>query len=180
MPKAASARRYAQAVFQIALERDELDTWADDLSFLAEAHASSEFAGFLDAPQVPASQKVAVVRSALGDSLRPLAVNLLCLLATRDLAHVLPEVADQYGRMVDEHRGVARAEVVSAVALDDGQRGRVAALLEEIVGKETRLTVQVEPAILGGLVARVGDRVINGSTRTKLETLRRELVEGRS
>ena len=78
--------------------------------------------------------------------------------------------------MLDAHRGIERAEITSAVALSDEQQTRVENLLKEMVGKEIVLTVRIDPQILGGIVARVGDRVIDGSTRTKLEGLRRELV----
>jgi F-type H+-transporting ATPase subunit delta len=177
MAIAASARRYAQAVFQIALEKDELDGWLDDLSVLVQAVENEEFTEFLDAPQVPAARKVSVVKEALGDSVGPLALNLVSLLASRNVAHIMPGVVEQYQRLLDAHRGVERAEVVSAVPLDDQQKGSIAALLEKIVGKEVQLVSRVEPSTLGGFVARAGDRVIDSSVRTKLDRMRREFGE---
>jgi F-type H+-transporting ATPase subunit delta len=180
MPRAASARRYAQAVYQLAVEADELDVWLEDLSLLVRALESEEFSRFLDAPQASAAQKTEVARQAMGQSVGPLAVNLLALLSSRNLAHLVPEIADQYEVLLDNHRGIERAEVVSAVPLDDGQRRRVEDLLRGVAGRDVRMTERVDPAILGGLVARVGDRVIDGSTRTKLSTMRRDLVDRRS
>ena len=177
MPKGASARRYAQAVFQIATEKDELEGWLGDLLVLARTLEDRDFAEFLDAPHVPLSQKIEVIRSALGDTVGPLALNLMSLLASRNIAQVMPGIVEQYQRLLDVHNGIERAEVVSAVPLDDAQRQQAAELLRDIVGKEIRLTSRVEPRILGGLVARVGDRVLDGSTATKLEAMRRELVE---
>jgi F-type H+-transporting ATPase subunit delta len=78
---------------------------------------------------------------------------------------------------MDTHRGIERAELVSAVALSAEQQSKVEAMLKEMVGKDISLTVRVDPTILGGIVAKVGDRVIDGSTRSKLEGLRRELVQ---
>ena len=177
MPRSASARRYAQAVFQIALERDELDAWMDDLTLLAHSLDERELAGYLDAPQVAVDRKIDVIRITLGDSAAPLAVNLLCLLASRGITTLTAEIADQYQRMVDAHRGVERAEVVSAVPLDQRQRRRVTEMLEGVVGREVQVDVRVDPGIGGGLMARVGDRLLDGSTKTKIEEMRRELVE---
>ena len=179
MPKAVSAKRYAQAVFEIALEGGELDGWLDDLMLLAQVAENPEFSGILDAAQVSASRKMSVIRDVLGESVGPLALNLISLLAARNLAHTVPGVASQYQQLLDAHRGIERAEVVSAVPLDDAQQQRVQDLLEGMIGNEIRLTSRVEPEILGGLVIRVGDRVLDGSTRTKLNAMRRGLVEQR-
>ena len=177
MPKPASARRYAQAVFQIGLEHDSLDQWYGDLSTMATAVDESELGVFLDAPQVSVERKVEVISDALGDSVSPLAANLLALLASRGIASILTGVVESYQSMLDDHRGIERAEVVSSVPLDDEQRRRVSGLLEGMVGKQVRLVSRVEPSILGGFVARVGDRVIDGSARTRLNQMRRRIVE---
>ena len=178
MPRPASAIRYAQAVFQIAIAKDALDQWMDDLSLMARALESPEFAEFLDAPQVPLGEKVEVIKNTVGGSVDPLAVNLISLLASRSNARIVPGVTEQYQRLLDGHRGIEHAEVVTAVPMDDARRQRVSELLQDIVGKEVRMTSRVEPEILGGMIARVGDRVIDGSTRTKLQAMRRELVDG--
>ena len=175
----ASARRYAQAVFLIALQKDELDGWLDDLAVLAQALENRELAELLDAPQVPMASKQEVLNNALADAVGPLAINLMSLLASRNLSGLVPDVVDQYQFLLDAHRGIEQAEVVSAVPLADEERRGVEALLREMVGKEIRLTSRVDPGILGGLVARVGDRVIDGSTATRLRDLRRDLVEQR-
>ena len=177
MPTAASARRYAQAVFQIALDQDELDRWLEDMTLLSQALESRELAEFLDAPQVSVERKVGLIRETIGDTVAPLALNLLSLLASRSIAHLLTGVLDQYQRLLDAHRGIDQAEIVSAIPLDDQQRQRIIEVLKGITGNEVRLTSRVEPQILGGFVARVGDRVIDGSTRSKIGVMRRELVE---
>ena len=178
MARGASARRYAQAVFAIALDQGEPDRWLDDLALLADAMANEEFATFVDAPQLTLSQKTDLISEALGDSVSGLARNLISLLASRNSARLLPSITESYQEMLDEHNGVERAEIVSAVALSDEQQARIEATLTGIVGKEITATSRVEPQILGGFVARVGDKVIDGSTRTRLDELRRELVHG--
>lgn len=178
MARGASARRYAQAVFAIALDRGEQDRWLDDLALLADAMANEEFAAFLDAPQLTLSQKTDLIGETLGDSVSGLARNLISLLASRNSARLLPSVTESYQEMLDAYNGVERAEIVSAVSLSDEQQGRIEMMLKDIVGKDITSTSRVEPQILGGFVARVGDKVIDGSARTRLDELRRELIQG--
>ncbi|MCH8206993.1 MAG: ATP synthase F1 subunit delta [Chloroflexi bacterium] len=180
MPRPGSARRYAQAVFGLAIERSELDAWLEDLAYLARTLESEQFGEYLDSPQVSEERKAELIENTLSDRVSRLARNLLSLLASRSMTHILPGIVDQYQRLLDSHRGIERAEVSSAVPLDDGQRARVVELLKAIAGKEVRLIFHVEPQLLGGFVARVGDRVIDGSTSGRLRQLRRELVERRS
>ena len=175
----ASAIRYAKAVFQLAVERDELEVWLEDLTQLADSVTDEEFIRVLSAPRVPSSQKEGVIREALGSMVSPLALNLMFLLTSRGATHSLPEIADRYQEMLDAHRGVERAEVVSAVPLSDAQRDGVADMLARTSGREIRLTARVDPEILGGMVIRVGDRVMDGSARTRLESMRRDMAPRR-
>ena len=177
MPRAASPRRYAQAVFQIAAESGRFDAWADDLRTVATALENKELAGLLDSPQVPASAKVEAVRAVLGDAVDPLAANLLALLATRNLANLVPGILETFEALVDRHNGIERAEVIAAVPLDQQQQEAIEAVLVKLVDKDIRMSTGVDPAILGGLVARVGDRVIDGSLRTRLQGMRRTVVD---
>ena len=177
MPKAASGRRYAQAVFQIAMERGELDSWLDDLTLLARALENSELSDLLDAPQISASRKREIIRDTLGQTVGPLALNVLSLLASRNIASTMPSVVSYYERLLDASRGVERAEVISAVPLDDRQLGQVVELLKVVANKEIRLAARTDSEIIGGIITKVGDRVIDGSVRTRLESMKRALVE---
>ena len=180
MPRLGSARRYAQAVFELASERSEHDTWLDDLSYLALTLESAQFGEFLDSPQASEDRKAELIGNTLGDRVSPLARNLISLLAARSMTSLLPGIVDHYQRLLDAHRGIEQGEVVSAVPLGDDQRAKLEELLKGIVGKEVRLSTRVEPGIIGGFVARVGDRVIDGSTSGRLQKLRRDLVGRRS
>ena len=179
MPAGASARRYAQAVFEIAVENDTLERWLDDLTLLADSITNREFAQTLSAPRIALSQKERLIREALGDSVEPLALNLMCLLASRGSVQTLPGIADRFQEMLDAHRGIERAEVVSAVALSDERREQVTRTLAEMSGKDVRLTARIDPEILGGLIVRIGDQVMDGSARSRLQNMRRELAERR-
>lgn len=179
MPAAASARRYAQAVFEIASESGELERWLDDLTLMADSITNEEFRQTLSAPRISMAQKEALIRESLGSSVGPLALNLMALLASRGLVHMLPGIADVFQGMLDAHQGIERAEVVSAVSLTDDQQQHVARMLNDLSGKDVRLTTRIDPEILGGLVIRVGDKVMDGSARTRLQNMRREIAQRR-
>ena len=221
MPAGASARRYAQAAFEIAVERDDAEGWLADLELLAESTANEDFMRTLSAPRIPFARKQALIQEAFGflpvqrrrmdafwtderrkesakpgfwtDELREeyrrigrgdysvgvLGINLMLLLASRNLVHLLPAIADRFQELLDAHNGVSRAEAVSAVPLDDRQRRSVERALADVYGGEIRLTSRVDPEILGGMVIRIGDKVLDGSARTRLQNMRRELAQRR-
>ena len=179
MPRAASARRYAQAVFELALENRELEKWFDDLTLLSDSVSNQEFLDFLSQPRVTSEEKIRVVRDALGDLVEPLALNLMSLLATKNIAHILPGITDQYQELLDAQQGIERAEAVTAIPLDDDVQRRITEMLSAMSGRDVRLTTRVDAEILGGMIIRIGDRVMDGSTRSRLRAMRRELAERR-
>lgn len=177
MSATVSSRRYAQAVFEIAREKNELDGWLDDLTALASSLRNPEFSELLNAPQVSVSQKTGLIENTLGGAVGELASNLMCLLASRNIVYVLPDIVEQYQRLLDAHRGIERADVVSAVPLGDSQRKKILELLEGLVRKDVRAVWQEDTQIIGGFVARVGDHLMDGSTRTKLRQMERDLAD---
>ena len=179
MPRAASARRYAQAVFELALENRELEKWFDDLTLLSDSVSNQEFLDFLSQPRVTSEEKIRVVRDALGDLVEPLALNLMSLLATKNIAHILPGITDRYQELLDAQQGIELAEAVTAIPLDDDEERRITEMLSAMSGRDVRLTTRVDAEILGGMIVRIGDRVMDGSTRSRLRAMRRELAERR-
>jgi F-type H+-transporting ATPase subunit delta len=176
MPRRLSARRYAQALFQLALEKDEIELWRRELEVLGEAIQQEELVLFLNMPKVLLDQKMAVIKGAFPD-LNPLAHNLLGLLISRRVVETLPSIREEYGVLLDRHQGLERAQVVSAVPLEEDHKNRLALYLKDLIGKEVVLTATVDPGVVAGLVARVGDRLIDGSVRTRLQDMRRSLAE---
>ena len=176
MPGKPSAKRYALALYQLAQEKGEVERWQTDLQALDEALQEREYAAFLGMPKIRLSQKMSVIREAL-PSIDPLVHNLLGILVSRGMVDALPSVREEYSKMVDQQHGREQAHVISAVPLEAGHRDRLARYLGELVGKEIDLTATVDASIVAGLVARVGDRLIDGSARTRLQDLKKSLAE---
>jgi F-type H+-transporting ATPase subunit delta len=174
----ATARRYAEAAFELALERGELDRWAEDLRALAEALAEPQVLAFLASAKVPEHEKERVLEQALA-GIGPLALNLVRLLLGRGRLGLAPQISAAFEERLNEHRGVARAFVTTAVPLDVARQEAIASGLGELTGKQVIVEAEEDPTIIGGLVARIGDRLIDGSTRAKLSALKRELEGSR-
>jgi F-type H+-transporting ATPase subunit delta len=177
MAKKANARRYAQAVFEIALEKKELERWQADLQKVVSAIGDSEFFAALESPKIKLEDKTRFLKQRLG-AVNPLALNLVSLLITRSSIGIIGEVAAEYKRWLDDYHGVKAADVVTAVSIDDKEKNKLAAQLGELVQAKVEVTSQVDPAILGGVVVRVGGKLLDGSTRSKLTVLKKELVGG--
>jgi F-type H+-transporting ATPase subunit delta len=171
----AAARRHAQAAFQIALERGELDVWREDLGRLAEAVQDPGLFAFLESPRVHLEDKAKVLGRVL-DKLNPLVMNMALLLVSRGRLALVPETVTEYGRLVDEHQGIAHAEVATAVPLDSKQEAKLTRRLGDLVGKDIMLATEVEPSLVGGLTARVGDKLIDGSIKSRFSALRGSLI----
>ena len=171
---APKSRRYAQAAFEIASDSDTLDEWAADLDSLAIALGDEDFAALLDAPQVPMAVKTDGIDKVLAD-VGEQARNLAKLLVTHRASQVAPAIRDDFRSMLDSQRGIARAEIATATPVDDALRSEIVTRLSALVKQEIRATFREDPEILGGMVARVGDRLVDGSVRSKLQSLRQTL-----
>jgi F-type H+-transporting ATPase subunit delta len=170
------ARRYAEAVFDLASEGSSYDQWQADLNDLAAVVSDRQVIGILENAKTPMSRRMGLLDQALAQ-LSPMARNLTRLLLQRGRLAVLPEIAAMYGEMLDMHRGVVRAEVTTAVPLTDEDRQAVVDRLRALTGAvDIRLQSEVDPRIIGGVVLRVGDRLIDGSTRSRLVQLKRQLA----
>ena len=174
MAHRSSARRYAQAVFHIAQERDQLDIWARDLGLMSQALQNEEFRAFLEHAKVSLETKIRAISEVFRGT-DSLVQEFLSLLVSKGLAELAPEVEREYQKLLDGLQGREHVEVYSAVPLVAQEKERVASFLKDLVQKEVVLDTQLDPSILGGLVFRVGDKLLDGSTRTRLQEFRKRL-----
>jgi len=169
-----AAKRYAQAAFAVALEQGNPDHWLGDLDALSELVAQSEAAAVLQSDRVPEAEKDILLKAALPD-VAPAALNLARLLVAKRRIRLAGQVREEFGSLLDAHEGRARATVTTAVPLSGEQKAGIADRLGAITGKTVSVEEVVDPNIVGGLVARVGDTLIDGSTRSRLIALKKSL-----
>ena len=172
-----SAKRYAQAAFDIAQASDSIQEWDEQLSMLAQASNIPEFASLMQAPEIKPEERSKTLESvipSLSDGTR----NLLMLIAKRGAVKVLPQVYSRFQELSDGAQGVVRVQVTSAIELTGVDQKRITEQLATSLGKEVKITTAVKPELLGGLVIRVGDRVIDGSAQQRLQALKGTLARG--
>jgi len=170
------ARRYARAL--LASVGDEFARAHADLSaIVGSLRGAPEVLEFFANPTVSRKRKAEVVEKLIeAGKPHPLVANFLRVLAARNRLSYLEDIARVFDELVDERLGRVKAEVVSPAPLQADQAERIREALARATGKQVELSTRVDPAILGGLVAKVGSKVFDGSLRTQLGALRDELL----
>lgn len=176
MLKGAIARRYAEAVFGLAIKQNTLDRTLEDVKEIAQLFAIRKLAYLLREPKIPAQRKETAIRQALASRVLPTSLNLALLVVQRELVDFMQNIAKELEQLVLDYRNEAVAEVTTAAPMDEAQRAQVVQALERSTGKTVRMQTRVDPNILGGVVARVGDQVIDGSVRQRLSALQQQLL----
>jgi F-type H+-transporting ATPase subunit delta len=176
--RGAAARRYAQAVFDIARQSNSLDKWLADLRVLNATFGSHEVVTSLEDPNLKEEDQRRIVAGAMKPgAVSDLALNLLYILIERQRLGLLPRIVEVFQELYNRERGIVVADVISAVPLDPAHQKRVADQLSRITGGKTiQLQVHEDPRILGGLVARIGDQLIDASIATRLAELSERLA----
>jgi F-type H+-transporting ATPase subunit delta len=174
--RGASARRYADAVFELAAESNALEAWARDLRTIADFASEPDVARVLASGRVPQHEKLRLMAAGVERHISPLAMNLVKLLASRNKLHLGRAIQTAFQERADERSGVAHATVTTAVALQPDEREAIAARLSQLTGKRIDVTPLVDESIIGGVIARIGDQLIDGSTRTRLIALKRRIA----
>jgi F-type H+-transporting ATPase subunit delta len=172
------ARRYAQALLELGSEQGTLDRMVEEIASAADAwDASPEFRNAVENPLVAHDAKKAVVGD-LADRIGagPVTRNTLLLLVDRRRMKTLPYLARTLRELADAKKGVIRAEVTSAAPLSDEYYAKLQAKLEKMTGQRVVVDRRSDPALIGGVVARIGDRIFDGSLRTRLQSLRDALL----
>jgi F-type H+-transporting ATPase subunit delta len=173
--KAPTARRYAQALFALADEKNATEAWLDDLRELKAEMDDPTVALYLSTPRVPAEQKLAVVAQ-LCEGRDTMIGNLMGLLSSRLGTALLGAVAAEYESLLNVRLGRVSAVVTTAAPISDAQQERLRESLGTSLQKTVVLETREDPEIIGGVMVRVGDQIIDGSVRSKLLALKQRLA----
>jgi F-type H+-transporting ATPase subunit delta len=169
------ARPYAAAVFERAQETGEFAGWSEALGLLADIGSNPDFAGLIDNPNVPSEVARDIVLKVAGDALSVEQGNLVKLLVRNDRLALLPELSGLFEEMRTAQDGSRVAQVRSAYALTKPDQQHLSDALAAKLGGSIELTVELDKSLIGGVEIRVGDLVIDGTIRGKLEKLATEL-----
>ncbi len=171
-----AARRYAEAAFELGRSTDSLDAWERDLATIDAAFGEPVLRSLVEHPGVAYPVKERVVRRVMGTVVGAQALSLALLMVRRGRAPALSRMVSHFGELLRRERGIALAEVHSALPLDDAQRAELARRLGEMTGQRIEMHVSVDAGLIGGIAVRIGDRLIDASVRSRLERLRTRLT----
>jgi F-type H+-transporting ATPase subunit delta len=168
MKGSAVAKRYAKALFEVALEKNLLDQVEQDLHAVVQAfEATPELLKWLSHPETDVEKKKEVFASLFKEAHETVR-NLLFLLGDRRREGIIADIYADFKSLADEARGVAEATVTTAFPLSDKEKEQLVQVFQPMIGKKIRITEKVDSDILGGVIVQVGDKLYDGSLRTKL------------
>jgi len=167
--------RYAAALFSIAKDRGTTDAWASQIQKLGAVVEEPGAMRVLTAPGLTIREKQQALESVAGPLAREVS-SLLTLLLERKRIDQLPALVEAFADLLRQQKGILLAEVTTAVPLNDADRQAVVQWLTRYLGHPAEVRYNVDPEIIGGVIARVGDQLIDGSVRGQLEAMRRSLL----
>lgn len=179
MSETAVAGNYAETLLELAARDDAVDEYGDWLAEMAAYYRNEvDVRRFLDTPRVTLEEKKEAIRSAFGDRAPETFVHFLLVVLDKGRHRVLPAIEKRYRDLVDEREGRVHATVTLAREPDEQTKERVAGRLSDIVGREVVPHFRTDENVVGGIVVRMADQVMDGSLRRRLDDLKRELLAG--
>ena len=171
------SKTYGDALFAVALEENRMDEFFEAVMVVADIlRTNDEFCKLMNHPKIIKEDKVKVVEEAFGDKIPKEIVGIMTLLVTKGRAEEMLSVFDYFVDLVKEEKRIGKAYVTTAVALDNEQKAEVEQKLLDTTKYETfEMNYSVDASLIGGMVIRIGDRVLDSSVKTKLYDLTREL-----
>ena len=166
-----SARPYARAVYALATETSSIDSWGEALALLAAVASDASMQELLDQPQLSKEQKGELMLKVVSDKLNQQQQNLIRLMAENGRLRALPEVAHQFEIYRAEAEGKVEAEVISAFALTSEQEQAITETLKSKLGRDISITTSTDESLIGGVIIKAGDTIIDGSMKSQLESL---------
>ncbi len=165
------ARPYAEAIFKRSLETKPESKWSDMLEFLSVVISDPEMAAVIANPKVSQEQLTSLLLEICQDQLNEEGVNLLKLLIQNDRLIISPQISVLYEAFKAEHEGYVDVEVISAYSLTKEEKNQFATTLKKKLDKKVHITTSVDKNLIGGFIARAGDKVIDGSIKGQLQQL---------
>ena len=170
------ARPYAQAIFNLANANNTLKVWSDTLALLSEVAANEAMIEIINNPDVTDEQTVSLFIDICQDNLDEQGINFIKLAAENNRLEVIPHIAQSFEVMRAEAEGSIEAQVISAYAVNATQKKSIAAALKKKLGREVTIKTATDKSLLGGVIIRAGDMVIDGSVKSQLEKITHSLL----
>jgi F-type H+-transporting ATPase subunit delta len=175
-PTGGVARHYAQAAFDVARAHRDLASWQADLKRIEAVLTDEDVRLALENPRLDTGRKIGLALALMPDDMDATRLNFIKLLVLRRRTQLVSDIRKEFEALVDEAAGRTEVELTVAIDLPAAEQKKLAAILSQKSGREVRIDVRVDPAILGGAIVRQGDHVTDGSVRRRLQEMRQQLV----
>ncbi len=171
------ARKYAMAMFELAQDEDKLIKYGDELLQIRELFATQPLLkAFLGNPQIQPSEKKQLLDKVLGSDIEKSVHNFMMLLIDKHRITLIEEIVGEYEALSNQARNIVVAHVTTAVAMNQKQQDALTAKLKAITGKDIQLKTHIDSSIIGGVVVKMGDRLIDGSVTSQIQSLTKQLM----
>ena len=170
------AKRYARAIFDIASEDQSYDDWLNKLKLISDTRAEVNFANVLNSTKLSFSKKMNLIDDVFSNKLNKLQLNFLKLLTKNQSFFIIHDIYKQFLRLVEKRNNLIRVTVTSPYKISDDLKNQILNLVNDISGADSIIEEKIDSELIGGVVIRLGDTVIDGSIKNKVKQLRRELV----
>ncbi|MGQ0751030.1 MAG: F0F1 ATP synthase subunit delta [Betaproteobacteria bacterium] len=165
------ARPYAEAVFKLARDKEDLPGWSRNLEMLEAVISNPQIQVFIGDPNVSAQQLESLILGIAGDAVDGATRNFVQVLISNDRLTLLPEIRALYEDLRREHEGILEAKIISALPIDDSQRAELVVRLEAKYQRKVSAAVEIDPRLIGGVRIVIGDKVIDATVRGKLDAM---------
>lgn len=174
-----AARRYAKALLQSAIEQNILGDVEKDIRFISKTLSDShELKVFLRSPVIKGEDKLRGLTSIFGSHISKETMGLLNLLAEKNRENLLADICTGFINLYNDHQGIIKVDVISAMELDKKQKKTLQDELSDSTGKKVDMSLSVDKSLVGGLVVKIGDTVIDGSVKHKIRMLKNQFAVG--
>lgn len=170
------AKRYARAIFDIASEDQSYDDWLNKLKLISDTRAEVNFANALNSTKLSFSKKMNLIDDVFSNKLNKLQLNFLKLLTKNQSFFIIQDIYKQFLGLVEKRNNLIRVTVTSPYKISDDLKNQILNLVNDISGSDSIIEEKIDSELIGGVVIRLGDTVIDGSMKNKVKQLRRELV----
>jgi len=172
------AKTYSDALFEVGFEENKLDEFLQELTFVADTFkAYPEFFTIIRSPEINKGEKKEIITEIFRGKLSLEMLNFLKIIIDKNRIFYIEEIKREFERRVNDHKGIIKAVVYTVVPLSDEERGKLKEKLDKITGKNTEIVNKIDKDIVGGVLVRVGDKVIDGTIKARLDELKDSLAQ---
>lgn len=170
-----SSQRFSQAIFSLALENNTIDTWLTNFNELKIITSHMKLMSLLDKPDLDIKIKTKIIKKLFGDSISTEALNLIHLLSKRNIVHTLKSITDHFHQLVDSNKQLTRITIESATKLNPDQKTNLESFLAQFSKGSIKTNYLINDTLIGGFIAKIGDRILDASIKTRLKQLNQSL-----